>query len=164
VPHLGNMQNIGTRYAESGLGFSAWFEAGRALRARLMPLLLDAYAGQPARLAAAVRGVAIFVDLAMVAVGGAYVTTKERIIGAQEEAIRELSTPVLELEPGLLILPAIGIIDSDRARGLTERLLYGIADRRAKTVVLDVTAAFWICARSSLTSGATLGRSSANSA
>jgi rsbT co-antagonist protein RsbR len=138
-PYLENMQAVGARYAESGLGFTAWFEAGRALRARLTPLLIEAHADQPSLLAASVRGVAIFVDLAMVAVGAAYITTKERIIRAQQEAIRELSTPVLELRPGLLILPIVGIIDSDRARGLTERLLYGIAERRAKTVVLDVT-------------------------
>jgi anti-anti-sigma regulatory factor len=139
LPYLGRMSTRGARYAETGLTFATWFEAGRALRARLTPLLLEAYAKEPEQLAMGVRGVAIFVDLGMVVVGEAYVATKERIIREQQTAIRELSTPVLELRPGLLILPVIGLIDSDRARGLTEQLLEGIAAHRARTVVLDVT-------------------------
>jgi rsbT co-antagonist protein RsbR len=62
-----------------------------------------------------------------------------RTIEEQQEAIRELSTPVLQLRPGLLILPIVGSIDSWRARQLTEQLLRGIANRRARVVVMDVT-------------------------
>jgi rsbT co-antagonist protein RsbR len=137
--YLADMSATGARYAEAGLSFPVWFEAGRAVRSRLMPLLVEALADEPEQLAAAVRGMAIFVDLAMVAVGDAYVQTKQRIILEQQRAILELSTPVLELRPGLLILPVIGLIDTERARMLTEQLLQGIAAYRGKVVVLDVT-------------------------
>jgi rsbT co-antagonist protein RsbR len=60
-------------------------------------------------------------------------------IRRQEEAIRELSTPVLQLRPGLLILPIIGVIDATRARQLTEQLLRSIRANRAKVVVMDIT-------------------------
>jgi rsbT co-antagonist protein RsbR len=40
-------------------------------------------------------------------------------IGVQQEAIRELSTPVLQLREGVLILPIIGVMDTRRARQLT---------------------------------------------
>jgi rsbT co-antagonist protein RsbR len=72
-----------------------------------------------------------------VAVG--FVQERERIIREQQEAIRELSTPVLQVRERLLILPMIGAIDPHRARQLTEQLLHGIRATRAKVVVIDLT-------------------------
>jgi PAS domain S-box-containing protein len=56
-----------------------------------------------------------------------------------EEAILALSTPVLPVRDRLLILPIIGIIDSQRALQLTEQLLNAIRTYRAKAVVMDIT-------------------------
>ena len=72
-----------------------------------------------------------------VAVG--FVQQRERVIREQQEAIRLLSTPVLQVRERLLILPMIGLIDPQRARQLTEQLLRGIRANRAKVVVIDVT-------------------------
>ncbi|HEY7790197.1 MAG TPA: STAS domain-containing protein [Vicinamibacterales bacterium] len=72
-----------------------------------------------------------------VAVG--FVQERERVIREQQEAIRELSTPVLPVRERLLILPIIGVIDPLRARQLTEQLLRGIRTNRAKVVVMDIT-------------------------
>ena len=68
-----------------------------------------------------------------------FVQERERIIRQQQEAIRELSTPVLQVRERLLILPIIGVIDSQRARQLTEQLLRAIRRNRAKVVVVDIT-------------------------
>jgi rsbT co-antagonist protein RsbR len=72
-----------------------------------------------------------------VAVG--FVQERERVIRQQQEAIRELSTPVLQVRERLLILPIIGVIDPQRARQLPEQLLRGIRTNRAKVVVIDIT-------------------------
>jgi len=72
-------------------------------------------------------------------VGVGFVQERERIIRQQQEAIRELSTPVLQVRDRLLILPIIGVIDPQRARQLTEQLLRGIRANRAKVVVVDIT-------------------------
>jgi rsbT co-antagonist protein RsbR len=72
-----------------------------------------------------------------VAVG--FVQERERVIREQQEAIRELSTPVLQVRERLLILPMIGVIDPQRARQLTEQLLRGIRTNRARVVVIDIT-------------------------
>jgi len=72
-------------------------------------------------------------------VGVSFVQERERIIREQQEAIRELSTPVLQVRERLLILPIIGVIDPQRARQLTEQLLRGIRNNRAKVVVIDIT-------------------------
>ena len=68
-----------------------------------------------------------------------FVDERERVIRQQQDAIRELSTPVLPVRERLLILPIIGVLDSERARQLTEQLLSGIRKHRAKVVVIDIT-------------------------
>src|SRR6478672_4381559 len=70
-----------------------------------------------------------------------FVDERERVIRQQQDAIRELSTPVLPVRERLLILPIIGVIDPQRARQLTEQLLRGIRTHRAKVVVMDITGA-----------------------
>jgi rsbT co-antagonist protein RsbR len=72
-------------------------------------------------------------------VGVSFVQERERIIRQQQEAIRELSTPVLQVRERLVILPIIGILDNQRARQVTEQLLKGIRSHRAKVVVIDIT-------------------------
>ena len=68
-----------------------------------------------------------------------FVEERERVIRQQQDALRELSTPVLQVRERLLILPIIGILDTQRARQLTEQLLRGIRTHRAKVVVVDIT-------------------------
>ena len=55
-----------------------------------------------------------------------FVEERERVIRQQQDAIRELSTPVLQVRERLLILPIIGVLDSQRATQLTDQLLRGI--------------------------------------
>lgn len=64
---------------------------------------------------------------------------RERVIRRQSEAIRELSTPVLQIRDRLLLLPLIGVIDTHRAQLITENLLRAIRTARARVVVIDVT-------------------------
>jgi rsbT co-antagonist protein RsbR len=74
-----------------------------------------------------------------VTVGVSFVHERERVIGQQQAAIRELSTPVLQVRERLLILPIIGVLDPARARQLTEQLLNSIQTNRAKVIVIDIT-------------------------
>ncbi len=73
------------------------------------------------------------------------VTERERIRQALEErarlaeTIRELSTPIVPVMEGVLILPLIGTIDSERARHIMEDLLEAIRRQRARVVLIDIT-------------------------
>jgi len=69
----------------------------------------------------------------------AFLEEREKVVRQQQEAIRELSTPVLQFREGMLLLPIVGVIDSHRARQLTEQLLRAIRLYRAKIVVMDIT-------------------------
>jgi rsbT co-antagonist protein RsbR len=91
----------------------------------LLDRILDAYEPAANRIA--------------VTVGVSFVDERERVIRQQQQSIRELSTPVLQVRDRLLILPIIGMLDEQRARQLTEQLLSGIQSHRAKVVVIDIT-------------------------
>ncbi|OFX25431.1 MAG: hypothetical protein A2V77_15225 [Anaeromyxobacter sp. RBG_16_69_14] len=68
-----------------------------------------------------------------------YTHARESTMQKQREAIRELSTPVLRIRDQLPLLPIIGVIDTHRARLVTDALLSTIRSSRAKVVVMDVT-------------------------
>jgi PAS domain S-box-containing protein len=64
---------------------------------------------------------------------------QEQIIEAQRQAIRELSTPLIPLAAGLVVMPLIGSLDGARADQVTETLLHGVVAHQARTAILDVT-------------------------
>jgi len=101
--------------------------------------LLDQYADRPEQAFAAFHSLTklLFFDIGLAV--DTYIYQRERTIANQQEAIRELSTPVLRLRERLLVLPIIGILDTSRAQKLTEDLLASIRESRARVVILDVT-------------------------
>ncbi len=64
---------------------------------------------------------------------------QQEIIQAQQNALHELSTPIIPIMEGILVMPLIGSIDTGRAREVTRALLAGITQHRAKIVILDIT-------------------------
>jgi anti-anti-sigma regulatory factor len=64
---------------------------------------------------------------------------QQETIQAQRQAIRELSTPVIPVVDGIIVLPLVGEIDSARAQDIMRALLAGIRVHRARVVILDIT-------------------------
>lgn len=58
---------------------------------------------------------------------------------AQIEATLEMATPLLPVADGVLVMPLIGKIDSQRAAQMIDALLAGVVEHRAHTAILDVT-------------------------
>lgn len=63
----------------------------------------------------------------------------QAIVASQRDAIMELSTPVIEIWKGIMVLPLIGTIDSARTRQIMENLLTRIVETQAEVVILDLT-------------------------
>jgi anti-anti-sigma regulatory factor len=57
----------------------------------------------------------------------------------RDERIRELSTPLVEVWEGVVMLPLIGILDSTRAKQLTESVLERIAQAKTEIIIIDVS-------------------------
>jgi rsbT co-antagonist protein RsbR len=130
---------LGTLYARAGLDTRVFLGAFHQLLRHIGSAIMQ----QPGRAPAesfenfmALKKVAFF-DIGLIV--DTLVFERERVIRQQQEAIRELSTPVLQIRDRLLLLPIIGVIDTQRARLITESLLQAIRANRAKVVVMDVT-------------------------
>jgi anti-anti-sigma regulatory factor len=59
----------------------------------------------------------------------------------QEQALRLLSSPVIEIWRRVLALPLIGYIDAQRSTLIAESLLRAVVEKRARAVILDLTGA-----------------------
>ncbi len=66
---------------------------------------------------------------------------RERLetIERQRMAIADLSAPIMDVWDGVIALPVIGLVDTQRSVELTERLLERISTSGARAVIVDVT-------------------------
>jgi len=64
---------------------------------------------------------------------------QQEVIEAQQRSIQELSTPIIPVFEGIIVMPLIGSIDTMRARDVTRSLLAGIRENQAEVVILDIT-------------------------
>lgn len=68
-----------------------------------------------------------------------YQRTREEVIIRQQQEISELSTPVVRLWDGVLALPLIGTLDSNRTQVVMENLLQAIVEQTAEIAIIDIT-------------------------
>ena len=59
----------------------------------------------------------------------------------QADRLAELSTPVIPIMPGIILMPLHGSMDEQRASQVLDVALHGAKQEQAQTVILDVTAA-----------------------
>jgi rsbT co-antagonist protein RsbR len=138
-PYLTDLRAQGMQYANMGINFASWFEIITAYRECAARRLVSVAREDMQRATTISKGMNRLLDVAMAEIGDAYVAAKEEIIHRQQEAIRELSTPVLRVSDRLLVIPVVGVVDTHRARQLTETLLRAVRDNRARGVVMDIT-------------------------
>ena len=130
---------LGTLYAKAGLDARVFLGAFHQLLKHIGSAVMKQLDRKP------VDGFESFMSLKKIAffdiglIVDILVFERERTIRQQQESIRELSTPVLQIRERLLLLPIIGVIDTQRARLITESLLRSIRANRAKVVVMDIT-------------------------
>jgi len=69
----------------------------------------------------------------------AYQKSREQVIARQQAEMLELSTPVVKLWDGVLALPLIGTLDSNRTQVVMETLLQQIVDTNSEVAIIDIT-------------------------
>lgn len=65
--------------------------------------------------------------------------SREAVIRRQQDELLELSTPVVKLWDGVLALPMIGTLDSQRTQVVMESLLQRIVDTGSEIAIIDIT-------------------------
>lgn len=64
---------------------------------------------------------------------------KLALIERQKIAMRELSTPIIEVWDRVLCLPIVGVVDTVRSAQMTDALLTAIAEQEAACAIVDIT-------------------------
>jgi rsbT co-antagonist protein RsbR len=67
-----------------------------------------------------------------------YIAANLDTVARHQAAIRELSTPVIRVHRGVLLLPLVGTVDSHRAQQIMETLLTRVVDEQARVVIVDI--------------------------
>ena len=60
-------------------------------------------------------------------------------IEKQRAAIRDLSTPIMEVWDGVLCLPVVGIMDTARSSDMTSSLLQAVVEKKTRCTIIDIT-------------------------
>lgn len=139
LAYMQNRLTVGAVHERIGLPMKSYLGMYNYYLRAVAARLVDAFQKQPKQAWAAFLSLTklTFLDIGLAI--DTYIASREGTIRVQQEAIRELPTPVLPFREGLLLVPIIGLIDAQRARQLTEQLLASIRSNRAKVVVIDIT-------------------------
>lgn len=92
-----------------------------------------------AGLAQAIWQATLIIDALGLFIMEVYQKSREQVIIRQQREISELSTPVVKLWDGILALPLIGTLDSERTQVVMENLLQTIVDQGAEIAIIDIT-------------------------
>jgi rsbT co-antagonist protein RsbR len=126
--------------SRTGLGFSAIETAAYiySLKDSLLLFLQETYGTRAKQLNEAIIQVSRLVDRLGLMAFDIFNERSQRLIRQQQQEILELSTPVIHMWEGILVVPLVGTLDSVRAQQVMENLLHEIADTGYDVVILDI--------------------------
>lgn len=110
-----------------------------SLKAQLFSLVLSSVDGDSDQRTPLLIQVSNLLDQLGLYTTEVYQQSREQIIGNQQQELLELSTPVVSLYDGILALPLIGTLDSERTQIVMENLLQGIVSTEASIAIIDIT-------------------------
>jgi rsbT co-antagonist protein RsbR len=110
-----------------------------ALKGPLFGALQREYEDDPAALTAQLLKVSELLDALGLHTIRTFQKSREAVIKRQQEELLELSTPVVKLWDGVLALPMIGTLDSQRTQVVMESLLQRIVDTGSEIAIIDIT-------------------------
>jgi rsbT co-antagonist protein RsbR len=109
------------------------------LKGPLFALLQSEYSDSPAELSEQLLQTSELLDMLAMHTIRTFQKSREAVIKRQQEELLELSTPVVKLWDGVLALPMIGTLDSQRTQVVMESLLQRIVDTGSEIAIIDIT-------------------------
>jgi len=110
-----------------------------SLKRPLFEVLQQGYVNDPAQLGDQLWAISELIDQLGLHTVSVFQKTREDVIQRQQEEMLELSTPVVKLWEGVLALPMIGTLDSQRTQVVMESLLQRIVDTGSEIAIIDIT-------------------------
>ncbi|HEX2866765.1 MAG TPA: STAS domain-containing protein [Ignavibacteriales bacterium] len=110
-----------------------------SLKQPLFSGLTDEIKDDPKVLSREIWNITVILDKLGLYTVAAYLKSREEIILRQQREMIELSTPVVQLWNGILALPLIGTLDSERTQVVMESLLTKIVETGSYVAIIDIT-------------------------
>ncbi|WP_233233608.1 STAS domain-containing protein [Bordetella sp. LUAb4] len=110
-----------------------------SLKQPILNTLRKAYGKDSAKLADEFWNLTVALDALGLYTIEQYQKGREQVIQRQQQELLDLSTPVVQLWQGILALPLIGTLDSERTQTVMESLLEGIVEQEATIAIIDIT-------------------------
>ena len=133
------LSNVSRSRARSGFSPSETAEFVFSIKQPIFEYLRREFTDEPEALAGEIWGVTTILDKLGLFTTEAYQKSREEVISRQQQELLELSTPVVVLWDGVLALPLIGTLDSERTQVVMESLLQKIVETGAEIAVIDIT-------------------------
>ncbi len=133
------LEEISRSWATNGFSPSETAMFVFSLKQPLFDLLREEAGKNPDALAHQVWAITLLLDSFGLYSTEAYMRGREELIRRQQRDLLELSTPVVELWDGVLALPVIGTLDSERTQTVMENLLQRIVETGAEIAIIDIT-------------------------
>ncbi len=147
MEYLENRLQIGRVHERIGLE-PRWYIGAYAFYVRsMLPRILENSGSTPQETSASVSALMKLILLDVELAISAYSTAREETISRQQDEIIELqrrsllemSTPVIRLWDQIVLLPLVGVIDTQRAQQIIEQLLNAIVSTESLVAIIDVT-------------------------
>jgi rsbT co-antagonist protein RsbR len=110
-----------------------------SLRQALLKRATDSLKSEPDAVAGALWEATVALDALGLYTTEVFQQAREQLIARQQEELIELSTPVVQLWEGVLALPLIGTLDSERTQVVMESLLERLVATGSSIAVIDIT-------------------------
>ncbi|HUN63816.1 MAG TPA: STAS domain-containing protein [Candidatus Sulfotelmatobacter sp.] len=133
------LEDISRSRAQQGFTPSQTATFVFSVKKPLFSILKERFSSEPDALASGLWNATEVIDSLGLYTAEAYLKTRTELIRRQQEEMLELSTPVVKLWNGILALPIIGTLDSERTQVVMEALLEGIVKTNSKVAIIDIT-------------------------
>jgi rsbT co-antagonist protein RsbR len=133
------LRNLSYERSRQGVPLEVVQQAVRVSNIEIITTLREKLDANNATLVDAVDQIHRITETGIIGLYAGYEQAQQEIIESQQSAIQELSTPIIPMYEGILVLPIVGSIDSHRAGQIMEGLLEGISAHTADVVILDIT-------------------------
>ena len=145
--YLQDRMNIGRVHQRIGLEPRWYIGAYAFYVGSMLPKVLENTSASPEETTAGVSALMKLIMLDVELAIGAYASAREETISRQQSEIIELqrrsllemSTPVIKLWDQIVLLPLVGVVDTQRAQQIIEQLLKAIVETGAQVAIIDVT-------------------------
>ena len=133
------LADLSRRRAQQGFSPTETATFVLSLKQPLFGHIAAALESDPKQLTLSMWSLTLLLDSLALFTTEVFQKSREELISRQQQAMLELSTPVVELWEGVLAVPLIGTLDSDRTQVVMQNLLEAIVAKSSGIAIIDIT-------------------------